>query len=660
MVARGPNDHNILGENVSTSTHVGLCLLILVLSTPSMNPVLATTELLGIHPLIISTLALLFLIHTVLADLRPVVTYLIRIFLHSIMSIFFRSIEVVGAENIPNRGPIIFTGNHCNQFVDGLMVFCNCRHTVGFLIAEKSYKLPLIGGLAKLIGCVPVARPQDGARKGTGTLLAFNESAALMRKVGVVRGKDTMFKQEIDIGAKIRPRGSENAFKVISVESDTELRISKFNDDDLTSEEAGKGGSDTLFDIFPFVDQAGMFEKVLSALGRGMNLGIFPEGGSSDRSWFNPGELLTLKPGVSIIVLEAMRQKKLPVPVVPVGMQYFDGDKFRGSCVIEFGPPILPTTEMIEEYNKEKEKGGSGMGPTMKFLDSIEEGMRGCLVGAPSYDELELIHMVRRLFARDNRMSAAQKQDLNRRFASWYKDFFLAKQEAGEAIPNDLNEMITEIKNYKDNLALLGLKDYQIRHLVGVPFGQVLGTVAHLVILFTMALPPMVLLNLPVGLFARAAADKHMAIALAGSNVKVEARDVRLSKMISVCLIGVPALWALYAVLMAILGFNMKQIALYLFWCPFFSYLAVIASEAGMVNLKDLKPLVLRLMVDHSQMKKLMDHRAKLQKEVRLLVKKYGQEYMASDWKKSTSSDKLKASSSNEKLIAEPAIASSS
>jgi hypothetical protein len=64
-------------------------------------------------------------------------------------------------------------------------------------------------------------------------------------------------------------------------------------------------------------------------------------------------------------------------------------------------------------------------------------------------------------------------------------------------------------------------KRTKVRHLLGVPFAQVLSTIAHLVILFTLALPPMVLLNLPVGIFARITADKHMAIALAGSNVKV-------------------------------------------------------------------------------------------------------------------------------------------
>lgn len=71
--------------------------------------------------------------------------------------------------------------------------------------------------------------------------------------------------------------------------------------------------------------------------------------------------------------------------------------------------------------------------------------------------------MVRRLFARDNKMSATQKQDLNRKFATWYKDFFLAKQKANEEIPAELLNMAADVRAYRDNINLLGLKDYQVR-----------------------------------------------------------------------------------------------------------------------------------------------------------------------------------------------------
>lgn len=45
-----------------------------------------------------------------------------RVFLHSVLSISFKSVEIVGLDNVPTEGPVIFTGNHANQFVDGLVV----------------------------------------------------------------------------------------------------------------------------------------------------------------------------------------------------------------------------------------------------------------------------------------------------------------------------------------------------------------------------------------------------------------------------------------------------------------------------------------------------------------------------------------------------------
>ncbi len=65
-------------------------------------------------------------------------------------------------------------------------------------------------------------------------------------------------------------------------------------------EGSGKGsgeGGEAAFDVLGRVDQGAVFGKVLAALAKGRCLGIFPEGGSSDRSWFTPGELLGERPG---------------------------------------------------------------------------------------------------------------------------------------------------------------------------------------------------------------------------------------------------------------------------------------------------------------------------------------------------------------------------
>lgn len=89
---------------------------------------------------------------------------------------------------------------------------------------------------------------------------------------------------------------------------------------------------------------------------------------------------------------------------------------------------------------------------------------------------------------------------------------------------------------------------------------------------------------------------------------------------------------------------------LYVFWCPFFSYLSVIATEAGMVDLKDLKPHLLRLMVAKGEMAKLMDQRKMLQREVRRLVKQYGPDMGGAYYDRSVSWNSI-ASSSKERAL---------
>lgn len=52
-----------------------------------------------------------------------------------------------------------------------------------------------------------------------------------------------------------------------------------------------------------------------------------------------------------------------------------------------------------------------------------------------------------------------------------------------------------------------------------------MGTVVHMFIVILIAAGPSLLLNFPVGIYARIAAESHRKKALAGSNVKVGEPD---------------------------------------------------------------------------------------------------------------------------------------
>lgn len=114
--------------------------------------------------------------------------------------------EVIGKQNVPAVGPVIFTGNHMNQFVDGAVILITNPRRVGFLVAEASMKKRVIGDFARGTNCtafvsimflvefvfvfgkvriryllyctlcyiacgsIPVARPQDTAKPGPGRI----------------------------------------------------------------------------------------------------------------------------------------------------------------------------------------------------------------------------------------------------------------------------------------------------------------------------------------------------------------------------------------------------------------------------------------------------------------------------------------------------------
>lgn len=91
-----------------------------------------------------------------------------------------------------------------NQFVDGSMMMVATPHHVSFLVAQKSYNERVVGDFAKLMGAIPVARPQDHARPGPGTLVFDGLTA---------KGKGTQFTQ-LGRGEKLRPGRSADVYKV--------------------------------------------------------------------------------------------------------------------------------------------------------------------------------------------------------------------------------------------------------------------------------------------------------------------------------------------------------------------------------------------------------------------------------------------------------------
>ena len=79
-----------------------------------------------------------------------------------IANTFFRRIDVVGIENVPDEGPVIFAGNHPNALMDGFLLIAKCgRWPLHFMANAKLWEYRLLAPVLNTIGAVPVYRREE-------------------------------------------------------------------------------------------------------------------------------------------------------------------------------------------------------------------------------------------------------------------------------------------------------------------------------------------------------------------------------------------------------------------------------------------------------------------------------------------------------------------
>jgi glycerol-3-phosphate O-acyltransferase/dihydroxyacetone phosphate acyltransferase len=348
-----------------------------------------------------------------ISEFKALLFFSAKTFFQSILSIFFRDVEIIGRDNIPRHGPIIYTVNHANQFIDAVTLVCTCQHSVSLLMAETSWNRRIVGDIAWALDVVPVKRPQDAAISGKGKVAFVKNQDFESTSILTVKGEDADFvKNGLAKGDKIRPTGTAVAVKISEIVDDTCLLLdgSEIPPEDL--EGAFASTTPLSYDILKRVDQKVVYEKVLDKLADGCSVGIFPEGGSHDRT-----DLLPLKVGVALIAYSALEKDGISVPIVPVGLNYFQAHRWRGRAVVEYGRPIYVDPSTLRAY----QAGGQEKRTVCnELLDRIQDSMKSVIVSTPDYETLQLIHTARRLYQRRG-VQGKEKQDLSRRFAEGYK-----------------------------------------------------------------------------------------------------------------------------------------------------------------------------------------------------------------------------------------------
>jgi 1-acyl-sn-glycerol-3-phosphate acyltransferase len=86
---------------------------------------------------------------------------LVRSLAGALLGLFYRRVEIAGAERIPATGPLVVAANHQNALVDPMLLLTTVPRRLRPLAKAPLFRYPLIGPLVRLAGALPVERRQD-------------------------------------------------------------------------------------------------------------------------------------------------------------------------------------------------------------------------------------------------------------------------------------------------------------------------------------------------------------------------------------------------------------------------------------------------------------------------------------------------------------------
>lgn len=526
------------------------------------------------------------------------------------------------------------------------------KRRVSLLVAQKSVH-GFIGWASRQTGAVPVGRAQDAAKPKDGIVYLPDP----LGDPTLIRGIGTHFDKEAEVGGMIflpAAKGqASTSVDIAEIHGPEEIRVKRpfktklavtqltgRDDVDETGNFTNKtfnglkqGYQGTKYKLAPHIDQTKVYEAVFDRLRNGGCVGIFPEGGSHDRTG-----LLPLKAGVAIMALGAMADSpNIDLKIVPVGMNYFHAHKFRSRAVVEFGQPIEIPTELVDMYKHGQRRDAIG-----QLLDTVYQGLATVTVQTPDYDTLMLIQAARRLYKpTGKKLPLPYVVELNRRLAMGYERY------------KDDPRIVTiskDVKEYNKQLRYLNIRDHQVQY-ARMPIHTVVFTaiyrVLKLLVLLVGTLPGLMLFT-PVFVLTKYISIRKAREALAGSTVKIQGRDVMATWKIMTALFFAPILYNTY---ICIFVWRVYSNRLWGYWdyvprwiplwtafpigwilFPLITFAALRFGEVGMDIFKSLRPLAMCINpASNYNIHQLRERRAALSERVTELINELGPE-MFSDF----------------------------
>lgn len=224
------------------------------------------------------------------------------------------------------------------------------------------------------------------------------------------------------------------------------------------------------------------------------------------------------------------------VQIVPVGLNYFQREKFRSEVIVEYGRAFEVPTEWAKEFTTNKRQ------VTENLLKEIESRMKSVTLRAPTFNELRSIHMLREIYVpKEVKLTPLQHSELCKRFVKGY--------EAVKDEP-EVKEILTELNLYIREIDEIGITDeivknnyYSQGHIYKDSLIRFLLFCLSVIIGF-----PGFCIFAPIGVYIKSKAESERIAALKKNPNKIEAKDVVSSVKVVQTILCQPLIYLLWMI----------------------------------------------------------------------------------------------------------------
>jgi 1-acyl-sn-glycerol-3-phosphate acyltransferase len=111
---------------------------------------------------------------------------LVRGVIRLLLRIFYRRVQLVGADRIPAAGGLIITSNHHNSIVDPMLIMATFPRRITVLANAPLFRHPLMGPFLRAVGALPVNRRAEAGDDPKKNEALFATAIAHLRGGGAI------------------------------------------------------------------------------------------------------------------------------------------------------------------------------------------------------------------------------------------------------------------------------------------------------------------------------------------------------------------------------------------------------------------------------------------------------------------------------------------